>query len=264
MLCKVRESKQDDPMKNSAFATALFLAAFCAMAQTNPAPAPEWKVLNDQAIALYQKGDIDGAAQVGAKALEAASAVLGPEHLRVASMQNNLAAIYRLQKKYAEAEPLYLRALATREKALGPDDRLVGLTLSNLAALHDAQDHFEQAEKLYVRALAIQDKALGPDHVESTAIANSLGELYLAQRRYEKAEPLLTRVYLTREKTLKPDDADRKKTTKDLWTLYVSTGQYGLADQYAQEGDVTPNEDQRRKLSIPIPSASGTIARGGR
>src|SRR5580765_3346529 len=124
MLCRVRAMK-------TLFAMALALAACGAMAQANPAPVPEWKTLNDQAIALYQKGDVDGAAQVGAKALEAASIALGPDHLRVASMQNNLAAIYRIQKKYAEAEPLYLHALATREKALGPEDRLVGLTLSN-------------------------------------------------------------------------------------------------------------------------------------
>jgi tetratricopeptide (TPR) repeat protein len=135
--------------------------------------------------------------------------------------------------------------------------------LSNLAALHDAQDHFEQAEALYKRALAVDDKALGPDHIESIAVAVSLAELYMAQRRYEKAEPLLARVYLVRSKSLKPDDPALKATKKDLWTLYVSTGQYGLAEQYAQEGDITPTEDQRRKLLIPVPSAKGTIARGG-
>ena len=244
------------------FATALALAACGAMAQSNPAPVPEWKTLNDQSIALFQKGEVDAAAVAAAKALEAATAALGPDHLRVASMQNNLAALYRMQKKYAEAEPLYLRAIAIREKALGPDDPAVALTLANLAALHDAQDHFEQAEQLYRRALAIRDKANGPDHLETAAVANSLGELYLAQRRYEKAEPLLKRAYLVRQKALKPDDPDRKATMRDLWTLYVSRGDYGLAEQYAQEGDVTPSEEQRRKLAIPIPSAKGTIARG--
>lgn len=32
----------------------------------------------------------------------------------------NLAAVYHHQKQYAEAEPLYQRALANREQALGP------------------------------------------------------------------------------------------------------------------------------------------------
>jgi tetratricopeptide (TPR) repeat protein len=140
----------------------------------------------------------------------------------------------------------------------------VALTIANLAALHDAQDHFEQAEKLYLRALAIREKANGPDHLETAAVANSLGELYLAQRKYEKAEPLLQRAYVARAKALKPDDADLKKTKKDLWSLYASLGDNGRAEQYAQEGDITMSEDQKRKLMIPMPSAAGTIARGGR
>lgn len=251
-------------MKKIVLAVALALTACGALAQSNPAPVPEWKALNDQAIALFQKGDVDAAAVTGAKALEAATAALGPDHLRVASMQNNLAALYRMQKKYAEAEPLYLRSIATREKALGPDDPVVALTVANLAALHDAQDHFEQAEKLYLRALAIREKANGPDHLETAAVANSLGELYLAQRKYEKAEPLLQRAYVARAKALKPDDADLKKTKKDLWSLYASLGDNGRAEQYAQEGDITMSEDQKRKLMIPMPSAAGTIARGGR
>src|SRR5258706_5275333 len=122
-------------MKKIVFATALALAACSAMAQSNPTPVPEWKALNDQAIVLFQKGDVDAAAMAGEKALEAATAALGPDHLRVASMQNNLAALYRMQKKYAQAEPLYLRSIATREKALGPEDPTVALTISNLAAL---------------------------------------------------------------------------------------------------------------------------------
>ena len=37
---------------------------------------------------------------------------LGPEHSRVAVSLNNLAAHYRGQGKYTEAEPLHWRALA--------------------------------------------------------------------------------------------------------------------------------------------------------
>ncbi len=42
-----------------------------------------------------------------------------PEHPDVAQSLNNLAELYRVQGRYAEAEPLYQRALAIREKALG-------------------------------------------------------------------------------------------------------------------------------------------------
>ena len=58
---------------------------------------------------------------------------LGPNHPDVARSLNNLAQLYRDQGRYADAEPLYKRALAIYEKSLGPDHRDVATALSNLA-----------------------------------------------------------------------------------------------------------------------------------
>ena len=41
---------------------------------------------------------------------------LGPDHPDVAASLNNLAELYRAQGKYADAEPLYQRALVIRAK----------------------------------------------------------------------------------------------------------------------------------------------------
>ena len=69
---------------------------------------------------------------------------------------NNLALLYDDQGRYAEAEPLYKRALAIDEKALGPDHPDVAQSLNNLAALYDDQGRYAEAEPLYKRALAIR------------------------------------------------------------------------------------------------------------
>jgi hypothetical protein len=45
--------------------------------------------------------------------------------------------VYRTQGQYAQAGPLYQRALAIKEKALGPEAPLVATSLNNLAALYD-------------------------------------------------------------------------------------------------------------------------------
>jgi len=47
--------------------------------------------------------------------------VLGPEHPNTAKSLNNLAALYKAQGKYEQAELLYQRALAIREQVLGPE-----------------------------------------------------------------------------------------------------------------------------------------------
>ena len=50
------------------------------------------------------------------------------------------------QGKYAEAEPLFKRALAIREKALGKDHPDVATSLNNLALLYDSQGKYAEAE----------------------------------------------------------------------------------------------------------------------
>ena len=91
---------------------------------------------------------------------------------------NNLALLYDAQGRYAEAEPLYKRALAIREKALGPDHPDVAPSLNNLAALYDPQGQYAQAEPLYKRSQEIREKALGPNHPDVATSLNNLAVLY--------------------------------------------------------------------------------------
>ena len=71
---------------------------------------------------------------------------------------NNLAALYWTQGKYAEAEPLFKRSLATVEKALGPEHPLVAQSLENYAALLRRTGRSAEAAKLEARAKAIRAK----------------------------------------------------------------------------------------------------------
>ncbi len=48
------------------------------------------------------------------------SKALDPNHPDVATSLSNLAGLHHAQGRYAEAQPLYERALAIWEKALGP------------------------------------------------------------------------------------------------------------------------------------------------
>ena len=63
--------------------------------------------------------------------------------------------LYQSQGRYAEAEPLYQRALAIREKALGPDHPDVGTSLNNLAALYFAQRDWARAADYWRRSTAL-------------------------------------------------------------------------------------------------------------
>ncbi len=64
--------------------------------------------------------------------------MLGPDHPDVARSLNNLADLYERQGRYAEAEPLFERALAIRERAVGPDHPDTATSTNNLASFYQA------------------------------------------------------------------------------------------------------------------------------
>ena len=74
---------------------------------------------------------------------------MGKDHPDTATSLNNLAVLYRAQGKYAEAEPLYQRALAIYEQQLGQDHPDTASSLNNLAGLYKAQGKYAEAEPLY-------------------------------------------------------------------------------------------------------------------
>ncbi len=98
-----------------------------------------------------------------------------------------------LRARYAEAEPLFRRALAIREAALGPDHPDTALSLNNLAELLRAQGRSGEAEPLFRQALAIREAALGPDHPNTAQSLNNLAALLWAQGRYGEAESMYRR-----------------------------------------------------------------------
>ena len=86
-----------------------------------------WDSIVADAWKAYQQADYAEAEKLLLAALQEAEK-FGEQDPRLATSLNNLAALYSAQGNYAQAEPLYQRALAIVEKALGPYRRKLGLT----------------------------------------------------------------------------------------------------------------------------------------
>ena len=126
---------------------ALSLLAACAQ--------EPWEEYNDAGLEAYEQARYAEAEELYLAALEEAES-FGEQDPRLATSLNNLAELYRAQGKYAEAEPLYQRALAILEKALGPEHPNVATSLDNYAALLREMDRNAEADKLEERARAIR------------------------------------------------------------------------------------------------------------
>jgi len=167
---------------------------------------------------------------------------------------NNLALLYVSQGKYAEAEPLYKRALDI-EKLLGKDHPSFATTLNNLAALYQSQGKYEEAEPLYQRSLGIRETKLGKDHPHVAGTLNNLASLYVSQGKYEEAEPLYKRALDINEKSLGKDHPEVATTLNNLAGLYKFQGKYTEAVPLYKRG----LEIEKKALGRNHPSVATTL-----
>ena len=113
--------------------------------------------------------------------------------LKLAMFLNSFGIAFYRNGRFAEAEPLYHRALAIREDKLGDDNPDVAQSLNNLALLLQDQGKLAEAEPLYRRALAIDEAKLGKDHPDVATDLNNLALLLKTQGKLAEAEPLSRR-----------------------------------------------------------------------
>ena len=86
---------------------------------------------------------------------------LGPTHPDVANSLHNLAILYFRQERYAEAEPLYHRAVAIIEKSLGPNHPNLAQLLTSYALQLEKTQRKSEASAMKARAAAILEKSQG-------------------------------------------------------------------------------------------------------
>ena len=134
------------------FLTFLWLWPATALAQIE-----QWQSHMDAATTAYRQGNYPEAEKRFVAAVEEAEG-FGPQDPRLATSLNDLAVLYEARGRYAEAEPLYKRALAIVEKALGPEHPDVATSLENYAALLRKTERTTEAIKMKARAKAIRAK----------------------------------------------------------------------------------------------------------
>ena len=128
-----------------------------------PNQGAKWESYITAAQQAYQQADYAEAEKQSEAALKEAEAF---DDVRLATSLNNLALLYKAQGRYAEAEPLYQRALAIREKALGPEPPDVATSLENYADLLRKTGRVSEATKMQARAKAIGAKQASDNQIE--------------------------------------------------------------------------------------------------
>lgn len=154
------------------------------------------------------------------------------ESAEIASPLFSLANLYRIQKQFEKAEPLFRRALALREQELGPEHFHTAGSFRGLALFYTDCGRYEEAEFLYQRALSIYEHTLGSEHPHVAITLMHFGKLYFAQQRYSEAEEFYQRSFSLQERIYAPEHLHFISLLTQLGQLAIAQKRYSKAEEH--------------------------------
>lgn len=177
--------------------------------ETHPVTA---SALNNVALCLKAKGDLDGAVELYREVVDVYEKALGTaEHPSVATAMQNLGVALKEAADEAtgmdkvatanEARGWLERALELRKKSLDADDPIVAVSMFTLAAACRIERQNEEAERLLLEALRIlrEGGKVSPDHPVIGTALNNLGYHYRCNDQWEQAKPMYEEALQIRE-----------------------------------------------------------------
>lgn len=196
----------------------------------------EAAMLTDQSSVLMAQGDIQASEALDRRALEIRENALGPNHITLAEVLENLAGAAMIQGHYDEAEQLGRRALRIETSHLGEHHPSVARARLGLAqSLHMAGGRSREVLELLQQALTAQEAALGPEHPELAWTLLTMGETYDDQGRWAEGRTAFERSLAVRQAALGDDHPD------------VATSLQALGGHHLQAGDVAQGESMLRQ-----------------
>lgn len=228
----------------------LLLASFAGWADE-----ATWVRYLDAGTAAYNRRDPAEATRQFELALTEAEA-FGESDTRLATSLAWLAEMYRLGRRFDDAERLIRRTISLDEKYRGPNHTDLAMSLESLALLFHTQNRQREMEPVLMRALAIYERSLGPMHPRVASSLNNLASLYRSLGRIEEAEPLVSRALAIREKALGPEHPDTVQSRAYLAQLHRDLARGGRSAARRPE----PRPVQVAPAPVPVPAAPAVTA----
>ncbi len=134
-------------------------------------------ILNNLAMTYLDMNKLKEAESEMLAAISKASTILKENSSNYIKLQVNLANIYRFEKKYPNAEDLYLIAIKQKEKKLGAHPDLAHLK-KGLAQLYMEMGKTSEVETLLKSAYSIDKRKLGEKNPATLAVQQELANFY--------------------------------------------------------------------------------------
>ncbi len=146
-----------------------------------------------------------------------------------ARTMNEQAETLTAQGKYAQAQPLFEKALEIRRRLLTDDHPDTAESYNNVADNLNAQGKYAQAQPLYEKALEISRRLLTDDHPDTADSYNNLAFNLNAQGKYAQAQPLYEKALEIHRRLLTDDHPDTAYSYNNVATNLNAQGKYAQA-----------------------------------
>eukprot|EP00898_Chlorokybus_atmophyticus_P009122 jgi/Chlat1/9210/Chrsp97S08411 len=169
-----REQEQEDNDSNTDVDVKLNVNIKDQQPAASNSHTARWRVYTDVGTDLFSQGRLGEAERYLTRALQEARDGFGDADPHVAAACNNLAELYRVQKDYDKAEPLYREAIERLTTACGPSHQSLGLALHNLGGFYLLQGFPDRALDCY----QIKGTTFGTSHREYASTLFHCAEVY--------------------------------------------------------------------------------------
>ena len=175
--------------------------------------------------------------QEGIAAFEEAVALFAQTSARGyhASALGNLAALYQVMGRLAEAQRVHEQALELKRGWFGTNHIEVGFGIANLSMVYMNLYDFDRAAALQAEAIDIFSSALGEDHPNVSIIAGNLAWSLKGQQRYEEAESAFREANRGISESLGAEHLNLTNLYNGLGEMYAEMGRYADAEQSYRE-----------------------------
>ncbi len=183
------------------------------------------RALNDLGVVEDELGNYDQAVANYQRVLKLISDK--PDSVDQATTLNNLANVFKDQKKFDQAEPLYKQVIGIYERTTGSQSEYIAMSNHNLASLYAQMGKYKEAEAYFKVALAAGEKSMGANNSHVVDIVVKLARVEDKLGNKDEAKALFKR-YLTTVETmigLKNDDPSKIEKLKALAAELKKNGQ---------------------------------------
>jgi tetratricopeptide (TPR) repeat protein len=150
----------------------------------------------------------------------------------------NLAVSLRLQRKFAQAEPLFREALRKlRDEAgdLHPDTLSAAYSLSLMLLARKSGNDLAEADQILQETLKGRRQILGNTHLDTLLTLYTLGDLRLSEGRPREAEPLFREALASMESVNAGATPTAFSIRLDLSRALKDTGEFAEAESILLE-----------------------------